>query len=1156
MLHVQLLGPPLIKNARDSLTQFKSRKVAALLFYLAITPGQHRRMYLADLLWSEASEDKALSNLRYALWNLRQVLGELPVHGGRLNISFQPSNDIWIDVNAFRELLKTADTNANAITPEIATRLQQAVDLYRGELLAGFEVDEAPDFESWLQQQRIALHAMATDALSRLSAYYSSHHYLPEAIAATRRLLELEPWHEAGHRQMMLLLALSGQRDAALNHYQHCRQVLAAELSLDPEPETTTLMESIRTGQLKLAPEDRPTQVVPEANALTIPLFGRHAEHAWLAERWELARRGESRLALIRGEAGVGKTRLVEEIGRSVMAQGGLVLRGRCYEFSGPVPYQPIAAALNQQVARFESRGLPLSEVWLVELAHLLPEVREHYVHLPPPLRTGQSTDRYRLFEAVSHFLQAITVEQPVLLFLDDLHWADADTLDMLGYLVRRLLDSPLFIVGAYRPGEVLNDHALVALQRPLHYEDLSEELELARLSLATVKQVAQTMTPGADIDRLARFLYRLSLGNPFILFETLTEMQERGWLQPTADGQWALKAGPLDQEDLIPDEVQTQIRRRVARLSPESRRLLSLAAVIGRPFEAKLLQAASGAAPEQVLDCLDDWLARNLMQEIVSQEQQALQVGGPLTHSDCRYDFSHDLIRAVVYADLSQARRQIMHTQLGDALEQVYAGQLDQIGEWLAHHYHHGYRPHKALVYLQQAGQQAQTVYALPLALEHFQQALRYWDRLYSPTDADISIEARRQRWHLLLSQAEVGRMLGQVQTQPPTLEAMLHEATSWGDDRDRLHVIEQLLARLEETADLDQRRRLAIEGLRLASALGDQLAESNCRQALADCDRDMANFEQALTHYKAALINFSRLDQTRRAAFCLISVGNIHVMHNRFAQALAHFKQAETYAKTGGYPDALIWSLNSMAQMYLFLGDLEEAQAISQEALTLCDMIGFDSGASTGLVIQGYIQMLNGQLEQAQEHYERAWAINQATGQTLRMADVQCCLGYLCLLGAKAERAVAHFQQAELLCGNFYFGRAIEARSHRAVAHLALTQLAEALNCSHHAVVWLSGREHNMYAPQRVYFNQYQVLLAHGEMEEAQDALVKAHTIVLTQANKLAEVYPAIVNHDRICERFLTRLPWNREIMAVWDRLPLSTSVTVLRSLHGYPG
>jgi tetratricopeptide (TPR) repeat protein len=230
--------------------------------------------------------------------------------------------------------------------------------------------------------------------------------------------------------------------------------------------------------------------------------------------------------------------------------------------------------------------------------------------------------------------------------------------------------------------------------------------------------------------------------------------------------------------------------------------------------------------------------------------------------------------------------------------------------------------------------------------------------------------------------------------------------------------------------------------------------------------------------------------------------------------------------------------------------------AQTLSQKALELCDLIGFDSGASTGLIIQGYIHMLNGELDQAQTDYERAWSINQGMGQTLRMADAQCCLGYLCLQRGEAERAVTHFKQAEAMCGNFYSGRAIEARSHQAVAHLALRQLAEALNCSHHAVVWLNSHEHNMLAPQRVYFNQYQVLLAQGEVEEAQDALVKAHTLVRSQANNVTKIYPALVDHELIRECFLTRLPWNREIMSVWDSLPISNSVTVLRSLHGYPG
>jgi len=1188
VLLLQLFGPPTLQPTGASLSPFKSRKAEALLYFLALTPGQHRRSYLANLLWSEWSEEKALGNLRYALWNLRQVLDEALVSSDRLSISLQAGGLLRSDVQSFHELLRDTPGRPGPLSPNQAARLQQAIELYRGEFLAGFEVGEAPLFQEWASQQRAAFHDMAVSSMISLEAHYASHHHLPEAIATTRRLLELEPWREAAHRQLMLALALAGRRDAALNQYQHCRQILAAELNLEPEPETTALMERIRAGTLKPTPEAAPAALLASANAPSMPLFGRHAEHAWLVERWGLACRGQSRLALIRGEAGVGKTRLAEEICRAVTVQGGLVLHGRCYEFTGPVPYQPIAAALQQLIPHLKARRLPLGEAWLVELAQLLPAVREQYADLPSAPSTGQSTDRYRLFEAVSHLLQTVALAQPTLIFLDDLHWADADTLDLVGYLIHRLTASPRLIVAAYRPGEVLNDHALVALQRPLLAYGHGELLELGGLPVETVQQLAQSLTPVAEIDRLTGFLYRLSQGNPFVLLETLNEMQERGLLQPTAEGQWALTAGPLEQEELIPEEVQTRIRRRVARLTREHRTLLSLAAVIGRPFEARLLQAASGVSPEEVLACLDDLVTRHLMKELGSQELPGTRPGMALAPAECLYDFSHDLIRAVVYADLSQARRQILHTKLGDALEQVYAAQGEQMVEWLAHHYHQGYRPQKALNYLQQAGQQAQTLYALPLALERYQQALSYWERLYSPNDPELTLATRRQRWELLLGQVEVRRMLGQIHTQQPILETVLElrpsyfddlvparysaplrglihqndldklldEVVRWGDARDRLTVIEQQVARLEQMADLDQRRGLAREGLRLAQAVNAPLAEGTFLQALADCERDMANFEQALTHYEAALINFSRLEHTRQAAFCLIGIGNIHLTHNRFAQALAHFRRAEGYARAKGYQDALIWTFNAMAQMYLSLGDLEEAQRISQEALALCELIGFDSGASTGLLIQGSIHLLDGRLDQAQAQFERAWSINQAMGQTLRMADVECCLGYLALQRCAPERALGYFKQAEALCGNFYCGRTVEARSQRAIAHLALRQLSEALHCSHHAVIWLSGREQNMHAPQRVYYNQYQVLLAQGEMEEAQDALVKAYTIVQAQARNLAAIYAPTADVAQIQERFLTRLPWNREIMAVWERLPLASSVTVLRSLHSYPG
>jgi tetratricopeptide (TPR) repeat protein len=396
---------------------------------------------------------------------------------------------------------------------------------------------------------------------------------------------------------------------------------------------------------------------------------------------------------------------------------------------------------------------------------------------------------------------------------------------------------------------------------------------------------------------------------------------------------------------------------------------------------------------------------------------------------------------------------------------------------------------------------------------------------------------------------------MLGKLPEQQPTLDTVVQEVTDWGDDQDRLRVIEQQLARLEHTADLDQRRQLAQEGLRLARLLDDPLAEGNFLQAWADCDRDMANHEQALSHYEAARQKFSQLDEIRQVAFCLIGMGKIHLLNNRFGQALSHFEQAGNYAKGGGHQDALIWAFNATAQMYLFLGNLEGAYAVSQKALTLCDQTGFDSGASAGLIIQGYVNMLTGNLGQAQKQFERAWGINRDMGQNLKMADAQCCLGHLSLLRHEDYQALTCFQQAEELCGNFYYSRAIEARSFRAMAYLNLGQFKEALNCSHHAVVWLIGREHVMYAPQRVYWNQFQVL-KEWQPEEAQEALVKAHRIVANQLDNLLEAYPTNVDNDLVKDQFLTRLPWNQDIVTMWDMLPLSSSHVALHLLHGYPG
>jgi tetratricopeptide (TPR) repeat protein len=822
---------------------------------------------------------------------------------------------------------------------------------------------------------------------------------------------------------------------------------------------------------------------------------------------------------------------------RSALAAGALLLSGRCYEFSGTVPYQPIATALQKQIFKLKSLKLPLSDIWLAELSQLLPEIREHYPDLSAPFDTGQGADRYRLFEAVNRFLQAVTTSQPVLLFLDDLHWADAATLDMLGYLVRNLASFPLLIIGAYRSDVVLDDHPLLMMRQTLFDEALLEELTLAPLSREDVAEIVATLSQTlADPHRLSLFLTQISEGNPFILFETLRELEEQGWQRPTSADVLSPAKGPLGQEALIPVKVQTRIRRRVARLPAESQQLLAVAAVIGREFEVELLQAASGVSLEGVLDCLDNWLARHLVREIAQRES-------PAAVSHHRYDFSHDLIRAVVYDDLNKARRQSLHGRVGHALEQLYAGHEEKVVERLAHHFHLGYESDKALAYLQQAGQQAQAVYALPIALACYEQALVHWERLYSPAGPITPVEILRQRWNLLLNQARICHMQGQQEQQRLALNTVAYEVVNWGNQQDQLQIIVQQLVYLRKTIELSHRRLAAQEGLGLARSLGDELAEGNILQALGNCDRDVGHYGQALDHYQAALRKFSRLEQTRQAAFCLINMGGTHLMNNRFSQALTCFSEAGQYARAGRHQDALIWSMIGVAYSCVLFGSVEKGQAINQEALDSCEKTGFLRAMSAGLTIRGFLNdLFLGDPEQAQANYERAGIISQEMDQTPRLIDIECCLGHLWLGRRQPQPALTHFERAQSLGANTFNRRIIEAKSFQAVAYLQLGQLDKALAHTHQAIAQLLGRQHGLEAAQRLYLNHYQILLAWGQVDEAQTALITAHQMVLDQAGNLADVNPTIVNHADLKTQFLTRLPWNREIIAAWETLPFA--------------
>ena len=316
MIRLRLLGTPIVERDGNPLPPFKSRKVLALLAYLALNPGAHPRSRLAGLLWSDSSEKKALDNLRFALWNLTETLGVNTFTADRISVAWQSNAHVSLDTDEFRAAIRVAEASHNPLTPAILAALESIGELYRGDLLAGFDLPRDVLFNEWLQRQRACLRELAVDALYRLARHHTAQHHFAPAITATRRLLAMDPWREEAHRALMNLLARDGQRRAALAQYQICWRMLADELGVAPAHETTALFERIR------AADTAPRHNLP---AQLTPFVGRADE---LAEITALLDDPACRWLTLVGLGGIGKTRLAIQ---AAQLQPDRFLNGVCF---------------------------------------------------------------------------------------------------------------------------------------------------------------------------------------------------------------------------------------------------------------------------------------------------------------------------------------------------------------------------------------------------------------------------------------------------------------------------------------------------------------------------------------------------------------------------------------------------------------------------------------------------------------------------------------------------------------------------------------------------------------------------------------------------------------------------------------------------------
>ena len=885
-IRLYLFGSPRLEQAGRPVV-VDTRKALALLAYLALSGERQAREKLAALLWPDAEAAKAHAALRRTLSTLNTALGGLGLSIERETVGL--GAPVWVDVLAFRDLRARAE--------DLAAQAE-AADLYRDDFLAGFSLRDSAPFDDWQFFQAETLKHEIAAVLERLVRAHTAAADYERALSYARRWLALDALHEPAHRQLMRLYAWSGQRAAALRQYHECERVLQAELGVAPLEETLRLYEAIKLNRLApptAAQAGPPAPPPARRPAAALPLVGRAAEWAALAAAHTAAGTA-GQWVVLDGEAGIGKTRLAQDFLAALAPDQPAVLAARCYHGQANLAYGVIvdvlraALALPGAAARLQAVAEP--QRW--EAARLLPELGQ--AGGAPPLDGPGAQSRF--FEGVRQTLLALaSAATPGLLFFDDVQWADEASVDLLAYLIRRSAQPPLFIVTTWRGGDVPPHHPLRQCLAEAQRAATGRVLELQRLQPEDVRALAASALPPEALSEavLAR-LQGETEGAPLFVVEYLAALACR----PDLSGDWPLPAG-----------VRALLSARLAAAGETGQQLLGAAAVIGRSFDLEALQAVSGRSEDETIAALEELVARGLVVEVAAPSGQVA------------YDFTHEKLRALAYAQTGLGRRRLLHRRTAETLVARRRGRTvpgggERAAE-IAHHFRLGGREPEAAEFFRRAGDHARSVYANAEALAHFQAALS----LGYPQPHELH------------------GAIGDLHTLAGDYAAALnsYEAAAATSPAESLGLLEHKLAIVyDRRGDWE----LADDHFRAAElAMTEAVTPAVQARLYADWSRTAQRRGQAEAAERLAqraLALAQAAGDARALAQAHNRLGSLASRREALAEARHHLEHSRHLAESLDDPDALVAALNNLALVCREEGDLARALSLTQQALGLC--------------------------------------------------------------------------------------------------------------------------------------------------------------------------------------------------------------------------
>lgn len=780
-LHIRLLGDFNLFYANQQVTNLHTLRLQALLAYLMLhREAPQQRQTLAFLFWPDASEAQARNNLRQLLHQLRQAwpdVGRFLAADTHI-LHWRVLAPFHLDVAEFEQALADADAAARRHDQSAQqSALERADTLYRGDLLPGC-------YDEWLLSERERLRQCHRQALEQLLHLFEARGNLASAIRLAQRLLGLDPLSEDLYRHLMRLFALNNDRASALRVYHNCVSTLQREMGVEPDSATRAAYEQLMRQEAPAVHQAGGQRRLPAG----LPaLVGREREWAQLHEIWRHVNDEGSHFVLVSGEAGVGKSRLVEEFVRWVDQQGMVTARTRSYAAEGQLSLAPVTDWLRSEGLRAQLRQL--DRVWLSELVRLLPELLEEQPDLPPYEPVAEYGQRLRFFEALARAV--LLAPQPLLLLIDDLQWCDQETLAWLHFLLRFDPAARLLVIGCAREEELSPAHPLRSFLLHLSGTLSVNEIPLEPLDAAeTAKLAWQVARRELELDESMR-LYHETGGYPLFVVEMVQTSLERE-ASSSPEAEHSHRSTLPDKARTLPPRMHAVLVGRLLQLSPSARAFVELAATIGRAFTLDLFISVSHAGADEAVRALDELWHKRIVRE----------------HGTSSYDFTHDKLREVAYGEISAPQRRLLHRRVAQALERLESEELDAVSGQIASHYERAGMIEQALPYYRHAAAVAQRVYANEDAINLLARSLEALELLPAGARRD------RQELGLLLALAPLYRVTRGWAT--PELERVLDRALvlcdTIGDDAQRaqalyglqsVYVVQARLEKVQSASD-----------------------------------------------------------------------------------------------------------------------------------------------------------------------------------------------------------------------------------------------------------------------------------------------------------------------------------------------------------------